>query len=197
MVSVSQQHAQAPAGGSFFQKLNTTWHERALQVYMFVVLLHWVEHLVQAFQIWGLHMKRGDSLGFLGFFFPWLVTSETLHYGYALFMLAGLILLLPGFHGRSRTWWTIALAIQFWHHIEHFVLQAQVVVGQNLMGAPKPTSFVQLLMPMMRVELHLFYNAAVFIPMIIAMYYHMYPPAAERGTPIACSCRKVGQTVSG
>jgi hypothetical protein len=29
-----------------------------------------------------------------------------------------------------------------------------------------------------RVELHLFYNTIVFIPMMVAMYFHMFPPPA-------------------
>jgi hypothetical protein len=36
---------------SFYEKLNTRWHERALQVFMFIVLAHWGEHLFQACQI--------------------------------------------------------------------------------------------------------------------------------------------------
>ena len=48
-----------------------------------------------------------------------------------------------------------------------------------------PTSLVQLWVP--RVELHLFYNTIVFIPMVIAMYYHLFPPAAEKTVP-RCSC---------
>jgi hypothetical protein len=53
------------------------------------------------------------------------------------------------------------------------------------MGRPVPTSLVQLWVP--RVELHLFYNTIVFIPMVIAMYYHLFPPAEEKSTP-RCSC---------
>jgi hypothetical protein len=37
-----------------------------------------------------------------------------------------------------------------------------------------------------RVELHLFYNTIVFIPMVTAMYYHMFPAEGE-GNP-ACTC---------
>lgn len=192
MVSVSPHSAAAPSR-TFMQKLNTVWHERALQVFMVIVLLHWAEHLVQAFQIYGLGMARPDSRGVLGQFFPWLVKSEALHYGYALVMLIGLIILLPGFHGRSRHWWTLALVIQFWHHIEHFVLQYQAITGKFWFGSPVPISFVQAMIPKNRVELHLFYNAIVFIPMVIAMYYHMYPPQSERDTVAECSCRRVGR----
>jgi hypothetical protein len=36
-----------------------------------------------------------------------------------------------------------------------------------------PVSFVQMLLPKFRVEIHLFYNTIVFIPMMIGMYYYM------------------------
>jgi hypothetical protein len=40
--------------------------------------------------------------------------------------------------------------------------------------------------PKFRVEIHLFYNAVVFMPMVIAMYYHLFPPRGEELA--ACSC---------
>ena len=171
---------------SVYQKLNSVWHRRAVNVFMFVVLAHWAEHLAQTVQIYFLGWTRPQAGGFLGLFFPWLVSSELLHYGYAIVMLIGLWLLRAGFTGTSRKWWTIALVIQFWHHIEHAVLQYQALTGHYWFGSPVPISFVQLLMPKFRPELHLFYNAIVFIPMVIAMYYHMFPP---RGEEVAgCSC---------
>jgi hypothetical protein len=154
---------------------------------MVIVLAHWAEHLLQAFQIYALGWPVPQALGALGYFFPYLVRSEMLHYGYALVMLAGLWMLRSGFTGESdRKWWTIALSIQFFHHIEHFLLQGQYVLGQNLFGRPVPTSILQLWVP--RVELHLFYNTIVFIPMMIAMYYHMFPsPAATRRQQCTCA----------
>jgi hypothetical protein len=177
-----------PATGdlTFLQRLNTQWHERALQGFTAVVLAHWAEHLLQAFQIYGLGWPVPQARGALGYFFPYLVTSEMLHYGYALVMLTGLWMLRPGFTGTlDRKWWTIALSIQFFHHIEHFLLQGQYLLGQNLFGMPVPTSIVQLWVP--RVELHLFYNTIVFIPMMVAMYYHMFPPPAAARQQ-QCSC---------
>jgi hypothetical protein len=172
---------------TFRERLNTQWHERALQGFMVIVLAHWAEHLLQAFQIYALGWPVPQARGAVGYFFPYLVTSEMLHYGYALVMLTGLWLLRPGFAGeRDRQWWTIALAIQFFHHIEHLLLQGQYLLGQNLFGKPVPTSIVQLWVP--RVELHLFYNSIVFIPMMIAMYYHMFPPpAAVRQHQCTCA----------
>ncbi|HVE87670.1 MAG TPA: hypothetical protein VND93_32655 [Myxococcales bacterium] len=166
-------------------KLNAEWHKPALLTFAAIVLAHWAEHLAQAFQIYALHMPVPDSRGVLGQFFPWLVKSEAMHYGYALVMLVGLWLYRGGFKGRARTWWNVSLAIQFWHHIEHALLQAQAIAGHNLFNRPVPTSILQLWFP--RVELHLFYNAVVFIPMAVGMYYHLFPSAEEEAQH-ACSC---------
>jgi hypothetical protein len=173
-----------------FQKLNTVWHRRALHVFMFIVLAHWAEHLTQAYQIYVLGWPRPRAGGFLGLFFPWLVSSEVLHYVYAIVMLIGLFMLRQGYTGLSRKWWTVALVIQFWHHIEHAVLQWQAITGDYWFGSPVPVSFLQMALPKFRVEIHLFYNAVVFIPMLIAMYYHMFPPKEEEHAACSCAIRR-------
>jgi hypothetical protein len=176
------------------KKLNTTGHERALKVFMVVVLGHWAEHLAQAFQIYVLKWKPPVARGVLGLFFPWLIKSESLHYGYAIIMLIGLLLLRKGFTGkRDRMWWTVALVIQFWHHIEHALLLFQAIRGVNLFGRPVPTSIVQLWFP--RVELHLFYNTIVFIPMMIAMFHHMFPSWEESRQQL-CTCSLTRRSVT-
>ena len=169
----------------FIAKLNGPWHAWALRTFTLVVLAHWAEHLVQAYQVYGLGWPLHQARGVLGQAFPWLVHSEVLHYGYAVVMLIGIWTLLPGFVGRARTWWLAALVIQFWHHIEHALLQGQVLAGRTLFGASQPTSILQLWFP--RLELHLFYNTIVFIPMLVAMYYHLFPSAHE-ATQMRCSC---------
>lgn len=183
-----------PVGGfatgrsmSLSERLNTRWHERALQVFMGIVLFHWVEHLVQAYQVFVLHWPRPMAMGFLGMYYPWLMRTETLHYGFAVVMLAGLWTLRKGFTGRSHTWWMVAFWIQFWHHIEHGLLFYQALSHHYLFGGTVPTSIGQIWIP--RIELHLFYNFIVFTPMVIAMYYHMYPPATEVPS-IACTCAR-------
>jgi hypothetical protein len=100
-------------------------------------------------------------------------------------MLVGIWVLRKGFTGTARTWWTAALVIQFWHHIEHLLLIGQATAHHNLWHKPVPFSVVQLIIP--RVELHLFYNTIVFIPMVIGMYYHMFPPKGECQHD-TCSC---------
>lgn len=170
---------------NMMERLNTVWHERSLQFFMVIVLGHWAEHLAQAYQIYVMGWPVPQSLGVLGYWFPWLVKSETLHYGYALVMLIGLWILRTGFTGKAYKWWMLSFWIQFWHHIEHFLLQAQAVVGYNLGDSPVPMSLVQFFIP--RVELHLIYNTLVFIPMIVGMYLHMFPPPGEEGN-IKCTC---------
>lgn len=190
MSTTSAMHAAArrAASDNWIDRLNAPSHERALQVFMVIVLAHWGEHLLQAVQIYGLGWPVPESRGLLGHFFPWLVRSEVLHYAYALVMLSGLLILRSGFTGPSdRRWWNVALAIQFFHHLEHALLLGQVLVGQNLLGRPLPTSIVQLWIP--RVELHLFYNTIVFVPMVIAMYHHMFPLASEAARQ-RCTCAR-------
>ncbi|MFE9748935.1 hypothetical protein ACFYOT_28855 [Saccharothrix saharensis] len=165
--------------------LNTVRHKPALFAFTLIVLAHWAEHITQAVQIYALGWPVPQAKGALGLWFPWLVTSEIMHYGYALVMLVFLFALRKGFVGRSKTWWTIALGLQFWHHIEHLLLIIQASAGTNLLGKPAPTSIIQLIIP--RVELHLFYNTVVFIPMVVAMVLHMRPTAQERAE-MQCTC---------
>lgn len=165
--------------------LNVDRHRLCLQLYMVIVLGHWAEHIVQAVQIYVLDWPLAEARGLLGIPFPWLVESEWLHYGYALIMLIGFLLLLPGFVGRSRTWWVVALWIQVWHHFEHLILLVQATSGAYIGGNDAPTSLIQLLIP--RVELHLFYNTIVFVPMVVAMYLHARPNRVEREAMV-CSC---------
>lgn len=183
------QSASLPVGHAPFSRihrvLNTARHELWLRVFMVIVLAHWAEHLAQAYQIYALGWPALEARGVLGLWIPWLVSSELLHYTYAIIMLVGIWILRPGFAGQSRNWWSVALALQFWHHIEHLTLLAQAIIGRNLLDRPVPTSLVQIWIP--RVELHLFYNAVVFIPMMIAMYHHMFPRDVDRSL-MHCTC---------
>ncbi len=165
--------------------LNGPHHRSAMYVFLAVVLAHWGEHLVQAYQVYVMGWSLPESGGALGLVWPWLVSSEWLHYAYAVVILAGLFLLRFALVGRGRFWWDVALWIQVWHHFEHLLLLAQRVVGVNLWGQPVPTSIVQLVVP--RLELHLFYNAVVFAPMVVAMVLHVRPPRGEPASPCTCA----------
>jgi hypothetical protein len=173
------------AGRGWLAALNGKYHRAALYIFMAIVIAHWGEHVAQAGQIWILDRPRPAARGILGAFFPVLVSKEWLHYGYALVMLVGLWVLRRGFVGRSRRFWNIALGIQIWHHFEHLLLLIQALTGVYFFGAAAPTSVLQLFFP--RVELHLFYNAIVFVPMVIAVILHLRPSPAERAE-MDCSC---------
>ncbi|MBI2807133.1 MAG: hypothetical protein HYX68_19300 [Planctomycetes bacterium] len=199
---------------SLMDKINSDWHKVVLRSYAALVLLHWAEHLFQAFQVYVLGWPLREARGFLGIPFPWLVSSEFMHYAYALVMLIAFWVFRSGFVGRSYYWWMAAFWIQFWHHIEHALLQGQVIAGQNFFGAPAPISLIQMLgfmegsaetgfgglmtgppahpisllmMAVRRAEVHLFYNSIVTIPMVVAMYYHLFPSVAEEAK-MTCSC---------
>ncbi|MFI0405824.1 hypothetical protein [Actinomadura sp. 3N508] len=180
--------ASAGRFGAGLRPLNQRYHRAALGFFLVIVIAHWAEHIAQAIQIYALGWLLKESRGVLGMPFPWLVTSEWMHYGYALLMLAGLIMLRPGFVGRSRAWWNAALLIQVWHHFEHLLLLLQALTGNNIASRPVPTSIIQLLIP--QVELHLFYNAIVFMRMVVAMLLHRRPRASEHGR-LLCTCAVV------
>ncbi|GAB4199954.1 MAG: hypothetical protein OHK0022_20610 [Roseiflexaceae bacterium] len=180
------QHLQ-PAGllGRILVELNGRLHRQALRVFLVIVLAHLAEHLVQAIQIFVLHWPRAKALGLLGLAFPQLIASEWLHYLYAIVMLVGFVMLRPGFHGGALAWWNLALAIQVWHHFEHALLLGQALAHQNLFGSAVPLSVLQLVFP--RVELHLFYNTIVFVPMVVAMIDHRYRPV-DTAAGRVCNC---------
>jgi hypothetical protein len=183
------QHTHVDPTAGFYESLNTRWHKAALWAFTALVLFHWAEHIVQAYQFFVLHWPRQMSMGILGMYYPWLMKTEALHYGFALVMVIGLWVLRKGFVGRSHMWWMVAFWIQFWHHFEHFILFYQAQTHRFWFGGAVPTSVGQIWVP--RIELHLIYNALVFIPMVVAMYYHVYPPARET-VKATCSCARHG-----
>ena len=173
------------ASSGFFASLNTRRHKLALQVFLVIVLFHWLEHIVQAYQVFVLKWPRPMAMGLLGMYYPWLMKTEALHYSFAVVMLVGLWVLRKGFVGTSYKWWMVSFWIQFWHHIEHFLLFYQANTHHYFFGGTVPTSIGQIWIP--RVELHLIYNTLVFIPMVVAMYYHVFPPARD-AVKMVCTC---------
>ncbi|MGW0392209.1 hypothetical protein ACWDYJ_15220 [Streptomyces sp. NPDC003042] len=178
-------HSATRRANGLIDALNTRYHKTALRAFLVIVLAHWAEHLAQAAQIYILGWPLPEARGVLGMPFPWLVKSEWMHYGYALLMLVGFLLLRRGFTGRSRTWWNITLGVQVWHHFEHLLLLVQALTGAFLFDRTVATSIIQLVAP--RVELHLFYNAIVTIPMIVAMVLHTRPGRSNAAARCDCA----------
>jgi hypothetical protein len=142
-------------------------HGMLLKIFVAIMIAHWLEHLVQAYQVYGMGYERHHAMGMLGQIYPWLVHSEWMHFGYAVLTMLGLVILRDGFSGSALAWWNAALIIQIWHLFEHTLLFVQAQGGFTLWGATEPTSVLQLFWP--RIELHLFYNSVVTVPIVIAM----------------------------
>ena len=155
---------------SIFVAFKGRWHSRVTQIFIALFLVHWCEHVWQAIQVYVLQWPPVHSHGAIGLLVPWLNTSEWLHYSYNLIILAGLVLLRSGFEGSAKFWWSVALALQTWHFFEHALLLTQVLLHKHLFGLPIPTSILQLVVP--RIELHLFYNTVVTIPVAMALKYY-------------------------
>ena len=148
--------------------LNPRTVNAKLRIFTAVVVAHWAEHLFQVYQVYVLGWTPHMAGGLLGLVFPWLVHSELLHFSYAVLMMVGFLWLRsdmsrPGAAG----WWKTATLIQTWHLVEHTLLQVQALT-HPFFGKDVPTSIVQLWFP--RVELHLFYNTIVTVPMVIALW---------------------------
>jgi hypothetical protein len=151
-----------------------------LKIFAGLMLAHWAEHLVQAYQVYVLGYERHHARGLLGQLYPWLMHTEWLHFAYAVFTFLGLWFLRRAFDGPARAWWNAALVIQTWHLFEHTLLFAQAQGGFLLWGATEPTSVLQLFFP--RIELHLFYNSVVTVPIVVAMlmYWRKSAPQPAR-----------------
>ncbi|MEA5533007.1 hypothetical protein [Crocosphaera sp. XPORK-15E] len=120
-----------------------------MQVFFLITLAHLIEHMAQAWELWVMNWARPDCLGLLGLLSPWLMKSEWLHYGYALFMLIGLWALRPYIKsGKAYFWWSVALWFQFYHHIEHALLLGQKLFGVNFFNSPVPRRRVIILAPL-------------------------------------------------
>ena len=129
---------------------------------------HWLEHGFQAYQVYYQHMPRACALGMLGMKYPWLVKTESLHFSFALLTTGGLILLRDYCKNcKAKKFWKVATYISYWHLFEHSLLFAQACLHHNLFHSKVPVSILQLLIP--RIELHLFYNTLITIPILIAL----------------------------
>lgn len=166
---------------------NSRWHEPVFLVFIIVTYFHWLEHLIQVYQVYILDIPRSIAGGVLGYFLPELLENETLHFTYNLFWIAGLLLLYPGLSGRAAWWGKVAVILQGLHFFEHVLLQVQWVTGYYLFNSAWPTSIGQQVF--MRIELHFWYTFIAFVPTMLAFYYHFYPSiAGADGKDQACRC---------
>ena len=119
-----------------------------MRLFLSVVIVHFIEHLAQMFELYILHLTRAESLGLIGLAFPHLVRSEWLHYAFAWYTLYGLI---------KFKFSPTAIYLQTFHFIEHVVLLSQYLLAFT------PTGIGGIWFT--RIELHFAYNLIVLIAM--------------------------------
>lgn len=141
-----------------------------------LMIAHWLEHLFQAYQVYVQHLDRACALGMLGMKYPWLVRTESLHFGFAILTVFGF-----WYAGQDyfENWtateaWAAGFFVSIWHLCEHTVLFAQAATHHNLFGRSVPFSVLQFVFP--RIELHLFYNSVVTILMVAALLIERQQP---------------------
>ena len=61
-MTVGIQHLTAGPSAGLIESLNTRWHKIALQGFLAIVLLHWAEHVFQAYQFYVMHLPRAMSI---------------------------------------------------------------------------------------------------------------------------------------
>jgi len=147
-----------------FRTLQGTIMNYKMKIFGAIMIAHWLEHLFQAYQVYVLHMDRACALGLLGMKYPWLIRTESLHFGFALLTLTGIWYAGKDYFAslRAAKVWLVAYYAAIWHLFEHLLLFVQAVFGVT-----HPTSLIQLIVP--RIELHLFYNSVVTILIVLAL----------------------------
>lgn len=140
-----------------------------MKIFGALMIAHWLEHLFQAYQVYVMHMDRACALGMLGMKYPWLIRTESLHFGFALFTFVGIIY--AGWHYFESKFatkmWALGLVTAAWHLFEHVLLFSQAVSHSYLFGRSQPISIIQLIVP--RIELHLFYNSIITFFILFAL----------------------------
>lgn len=132
------------------------------KIFISIVIIHFIEHLTQLYQLYILQWARPECLGLISLRYPWLMRSEWLHYSFALYMVIGLTYF--GYKANNKKWWRTSLVLQHYHYIEHLILLSQALIGIPMIERISLGSFI-----MPRLELHFFYNLMVLIPMLLGV----------------------------
>ena len=178
----------APRSTGIMATLNGQRHKLALGLFMVVVIAHWAEHIAQAYQIWGLGWPRPKANGLLGLAVPVAghirvaalrVRAASCWSGCCSCARASSGAAAPG--GRSRSASSSGTTSS-----TCCCSSRPRPAATSPAGRCRPAS-LQLFFP--RVELHLFYNTIVFIPMVVAMVLHLRPDR-RRARRMACPCAR-------
>ncbi|MHB8513368.1 MAG: hypothetical protein ACYDCC_14485 [Actinomycetota bacterium] len=127
---------------------------------------HMVEHVVQLYQTYVLHLPSDRALGLLGYIVDFHKTAEWLHLFFNLFLLTALLWLLPDVRasiaGRARrnAFVVLACGVEMWHIIEHMSIAGHLIANGGGCPCPGVLTFAP------DVILHFIYNALVLIGIV-------------------------------
>ena len=136
---------------------------------------HVVEHVVQVVQIHVLDMRAPDARGLLS---P--LDTEWVHFLWNDWILVAIAVLLVAYPAIRSLW--VAAAFSTWHAIEHAYLVAGYLVT-GISGQPGLLAAGGLIgggLPISRPDLHLFYNVAELVPLLLALRVALRAGQADR-----------------
>ena len=138
---------------------------RLFIVLLFVQAAHLVEHFVQMYQTYALHLPPEKALGLLGYVFDYHKSAAWLHLGFNLTLVTSLLWMAPDIRAsiatraRVNTYLALACGIEVWHIIEHLSIAGHLIANGHC-PCPGVITFVP------DQPLHLAYNLAVFIGIV-------------------------------
>lgn len=172
--------------------MNAATHRRSVAVLAGVLgvqATHFVEHIIQLFQVYVFRVPEDQALGALGAVFELHGTEEWLHLVFNLALLTALLWFRPfvrhelGVWTRSyRAYLFLGVGVEMWHVIEHLVVTGNMIANGG--GCPCP-GILDRIVP--ENILHFGYNiaaltglAAGVVPILVAAVRHR--PAGVRSS---------------
>jgi len=127
---------------------------------------HFLEHVAQVVQIHGLGLTGAQARGVFG-----ALDIEVVHFVWNTWVVIAVLILLVPF--RRNPWMWPTLAITAWHAVEHFYIMS-VYLSTGVSGTPGLLARGGLIgggLPLLRPDLHFFYNLVETLPLIAAFVY--------------------------
>ncbi len=128
---------------------------------------HFLEHVAQMVQI-HLHLQGADARGIFG-----ALDIEWVHFIWNTWVIIAVILLLRHFSRNPWLWLTLLLA--GWHEMEHaYIMSVYLATGRA--GTPGLLSQGGAIgggLPLVRPDLHFFYNLFETLPLLMAFVYQL------------------------
>ncbi len=191
--------AQATAGLLAWVPLfavGTRWtYRRYHWLALFYILVvtqggHFLEHLSQMVQIHVLGLSGPAASGIFG-----ALNLEEVHFAWNTWVLLATLVLLA--HFRTNRWLWLAAVLASWHQVEHTYIFA-MYLGTGVQGLPGLLAHGGALwggLPVVRPDLHFFYNLIETVPLALAFFeevrrqsraVHAPWPRAQRPRVIRC-----------